>query len=97
MATWLPIRGSFITWANRYIDRNVACAISWNYWLTTTMTICAESESCFACDATDPATDILNSFCGQQLYFHLDGLEPRHLDHHYASVLLLFQHSSRQR
>ncbi len=33
MATWLPVSGSFGTYAARYVDPAFGLALGWNYWL----------------------------------------------------------------
>jgi lysine-specific permease len=42
MATQLPIRGSFETYAERFIDPSFAFAVGWNYWFSWSVTLAAE-------------------------------------------------------
>src|ERR1700729_1132322 len=42
MATQLPIRGSFETYAERFIDSSFAFAVGWNYWFSWAITLAAE-------------------------------------------------------
>jgi lysine-specific permease len=42
MATQLPIRGSFETYAERFIDSSYAFAVGWNYWFSWAITLAAE-------------------------------------------------------
>lgn len=42
MATQLPIRGSFETYAERFIDPSFAFAVGWNYWISWSVTLAAE-------------------------------------------------------
>src|SRR5580658_8032562 len=42
MATQLPIRGSFETYAERFIDPSFAFAVGWNYWFSWAVTLAAE-------------------------------------------------------
>src|SRR6201996_3630469 len=42
MATQLPIRGSFETYAERFIDPSFGFAVGWNYWFSWTATLAAE-------------------------------------------------------
>jgi amino acid permease len=42
IATFIPIRGGFITWASEYLDPAAGCAIGWNYLYAATMFACAD-------------------------------------------------------
>jgi lysine-specific permease len=42
MATQLPIRGSFETYAERFIDPSFGFAVGWNYWFSWAITLAAE-------------------------------------------------------
>lgn len=42
MATQLPIRGSFETYAARFIDPSFGFAVGWNYWFSWVVTLAAE-------------------------------------------------------
>src|SRR5271163_4926892 len=42
MATQLPIRGSFETYADRFVDPSLAFAVGWNYWFSWSITLAAE-------------------------------------------------------
>jgi lysine-specific permease len=42
MATQLPIRGSFETYAERFIDSSFGFAVGWNYWFSWAITLAAE-------------------------------------------------------
>ena len=42
MATYLPIAGSFETYAGRFVDPAFGFAIGWNYWLNWATTLAAE-------------------------------------------------------
>ncbi|WP_426449361.1 amino acid permease [Paenibacillus sp. S-38] len=42
MATYMPVSGSFSTYASRFIDPSVGFALGWNYWYNWAITIAAE-------------------------------------------------------
>jgi amino acid permease len=42
MATQLPIRGSFETYAERFVDPSLGFAVGWNYWFSWAITLAAE-------------------------------------------------------
>lgn len=42
MATYMPISGSFETYATRFIDPALGFALGWNYWLTWATTLAVE-------------------------------------------------------
>ncbi len=42
MATQLPIRGSFETYAERFVDPSLGFAVGWNYWFSWSITLAAE-------------------------------------------------------
>lgn len=42
MATYLPISGSFGTYATRYVDPAFGFALGWNYWFNWAITLAAE-------------------------------------------------------
>ncbi len=42
MATYLPISGSFGTYASRYVDPAFGFALGWNYWFNWAITLAAE-------------------------------------------------------
>src|SRR6202789_4423287 len=42
MATQLPIRGSFETYAERFVDPSLGFAVGWNYWVSWAITLAAE-------------------------------------------------------
>lgn len=42
MASYLPVSGSFETYANRYVDRSLGFALGWNYWFNWAITLAAE-------------------------------------------------------
>ena len=42
MATYLPVSGSFGTYATRYVDPALGFAIGWNYWLNWAITLAVE-------------------------------------------------------
>lgn len=42
MATFLPVSGSFETYATRFVDPALGFALGWNYWFSWAMTIPAE-------------------------------------------------------
>jgi len=42
MATYLPIPGSFGTYAKRYVDPAFGFALGWNYWFNWAITLAAE-------------------------------------------------------
>lgn len=42
MATYLPISGSFETYASRYVDTAFGFALGWNYWFNWAITLAAE-------------------------------------------------------
>ena len=45
MATYLPIPGSFGTYAKRYVDPAFGFALGWNYWFNWAITLAAGSIS----------------------------------------------------
>jgi lysine-specific permease len=42
MASYLPVSGSFQTYAERYVDRSLGFALGWNYWFNWAITVAAE-------------------------------------------------------
>ncbi|ERT57857.1 amino acid permease [Megasphaera vaginalis (ex Srinivasan et al. 2021)] len=42
MAAYLPVSGSFETYANRYVDKSLGFALGWNYWFNWAITVAAE-------------------------------------------------------
>ncbi|GFZ46995.1 hypothetical protein JCM24511_04221 [Saitozyma sp. JCM 24511] len=42
IATFLPIRGGFISWASLYVDPAVSTAVGWNYFYAASMFACAD-------------------------------------------------------
>ncbi|KAG9304527.1 hypothetical protein G9A89_020091 [Geosiphon pyriformis] len=42
MATYLPISGSFNTYAKRYVDPALGFALGWNYWYSWAITVAVE-------------------------------------------------------
>lgn len=42
MATYLPVSGSFGTYASRYVDGAFGFALGWNYWFNWAITVAAE-------------------------------------------------------
>ncbi len=42
MATYLPVSGSFGTYATRYVDKAFGFALGWNYWFNWAITLAAE-------------------------------------------------------
>lgn len=42
MAAYLPVSGSFETYANRYVDKSLGFALGWNYWFNWAITLAAE-------------------------------------------------------
>jgi len=42
MATYLPVSGSFGTYASRFVDPALGFAIGWNYWLNWAITLAVE-------------------------------------------------------
>ena len=42
MATYLPVSGSFQTYADRYVDKAFGFALGWNYWFNWAITVAAE-------------------------------------------------------
>ncbi|MDR0297215.1 MAG: amino acid permease [Streptococcaceae bacterium] len=42
MSSYLPLSGSFSTFAARYVDRAFGFAIGWNYWFSAAITIAVE-------------------------------------------------------
>ena len=42
MATYLPVSGSFGTYASRYVDGAFGFAVGWNYWFNWAITVAAE-------------------------------------------------------
>lgn len=42
MATYLPVSGSFGTYASRYVDPAFGFALGWNYWFNWAITLAAE-------------------------------------------------------
>lgn len=46
MATYLPVPGSFGTYASRYVDPAFGFALGWNYWFNWAITLAAELVAC---------------------------------------------------
>lgn len=42
MATYLPVSGSFSTYATRFIDPSLGFALGWNYWFNWVITVAAD-------------------------------------------------------
>lgn len=42
MAAWMPVSGSFSTYAGRFVDPALGYALGWNYWFNWAVTIAAE-------------------------------------------------------
>lgn len=42
MASYLPISGSFATFASRYVDKAFGFAMGWNYWFNCAITVAVE-------------------------------------------------------
>ena len=42
MATFLPISGSFVTYASRFVDPALAYSLGWNYWLQWAISLPSE-------------------------------------------------------
>lgn len=42
MASYLPVSGSFETFASRYVDKSFGFALGWNYWFNWAITVAAE-------------------------------------------------------
>ncbi|MBB3112285.1 lysine-specific permease [Paenibacillus phyllosphaerae] len=42
MATYMPVSGTFSTYANRFVDPSFGFALGWNYWYNWAITIAAE-------------------------------------------------------
>lgn len=69
MATYLPVTGSFSTYATRFVDPSLGFALGWNYWFNWVITVAA--------DVTIAAQVIQYwapyNFClGMELYLHGD-------------------------
>src|SRR5699024_12060650 len=41
MATYLPVSGSFSTYATRFVDPSLGFALGWNYWFNWVITVVA--------------------------------------------------------
>ena len=39
MATYLPVSGSFSTYATRFVDPSLGFALGWNYWFNWVITV----------------------------------------------------------
>ena len=44
MATYLPVTGSFATYARRFVDPAMGFAMGWNYWFNWAITLAVRSE-----------------------------------------------------
>lgn len=42
MATYMPVSGSFSTYASRFVDPSLGYALGWNYWYNWAITLAAE-------------------------------------------------------
>ncbi|GAA6822365.1 amino acid permease [Helicobacter pylori] len=42
MATYLPVSGSFSTYATRFVDPSLGFALGWNYWFNWVITVAAD-------------------------------------------------------
>lgn len=45
MASYLPISGSFATFATRYVDKAFGFAMGWNYWFNSAITVAVEAAT----------------------------------------------------
>ena len=42
MAAYMPVAGSFSTYATKFVDPSLGFALGWNYWYNWAITIAAE-------------------------------------------------------
>ena len=42
MAAYLPVSGSFSTYATRFVDPSLGFALGWNYWFNWVITVAAD-------------------------------------------------------
>ena len=45
MASYLPVSGSFASFADRYVDKAFGFAMGWNYWFTSAITVAVEAAT----------------------------------------------------
>jgi lysine-specific permease len=45
MSSYLPLSGSFATFASRYVDRAFGFAMGWNYWFNSAITVAVEAAT----------------------------------------------------
>lgn len=45
MASYLPISGSFASFADRYVDKAFGFAMGWNYWFNSAITVAVEAAT----------------------------------------------------
>ena len=45
MASYLPVSGSFASFADRYVDKAVGFAMGWNYWFNSAITVAVEAAT----------------------------------------------------
>ncbi|MFC4653186.1 amino acid permease [Lactococcus nasutitermitis] len=45
MASYLPLSGSFATFASRYVDKAFGFAMGWNYWFNSAITVAVEAAT----------------------------------------------------
>ena len=46
MATYLPVPGSFSTYATRFVDPSLGFALGWNYWFNWVITVAKRCNHC---------------------------------------------------
>ncbi|WP_270337416.1 amino acid permease [Lactococcus petauri] len=45
MASYLPVSGSFASFADRYVDKAFGFALGWNYWFNSAITVAVEAAT----------------------------------------------------
>lgn len=45
MASYLPVSGSFVSFADRYVDKAFGFAMGWNYWFNSAITVAVEAAT----------------------------------------------------
>ncbi|MGO3471399.1 MAG: amino acid permease, partial [Enterococcus faecalis] len=45
MASYLPVSGSFASFADRYVDKAFGFAMGWNYWFNSAITVAVEAAT----------------------------------------------------
>ena len=62
MATYLPVPGSFSTYATRFVDPSLGFALGWNYWFNWVITVAKRCNHCQVIQYWTPMVGIPDGF-----------------------------------